>query len=121
MPGGRVTIDDSTNGCDVTTVEVDELVSARRDLIQELSRRRETEPGGEYVVTFGEHKRREQQIIVGLAKWSRPEVVRGYAGNQLVADKAEEESCSGATADDDNVVRRHLSPADPGRTSGRDH
>ena len=39
----------------------------------------------------------------------------------MVADKAEEESCSGATADDDNAVRRHLSPADPGRTSGRDH
>src|SRR5712671_3947464 len=25
------------------------------------------------------------------------------------------------TADDDNAARRHLSPTDPGRTSGRDH
>jgi len=33
----------------------------------------------------------------------------GDVGNQLVADKAEEESCSRATADDDNAVRRQLS------------
>src|SRR5438093_6092763 len=39
----------------------------------------------------------------------------------MVADKADEEGCSGATADEDNAVRRHLSPTDPGRTSGRDH
>ncbi len=72
---------------------------------------------------------RAVEIERGRQMWSlsRPRQVvttgscSGDAGSQTVADKAEEESCSGATADDDNAVRRRLSPADPGRTSVRDH
>src|SRR5438876_3616157 len=47
-------------------------------------------------------------------KWSRPEVVRVMSGIRSWLTRRRRRAVLGRPADDDNAVRRDLSPADPG-------